>query len=403
MDNQYLQDLINEAKTRGGGMILNLEGKPEIVVLTIAKYNNLVESGKLQVESREEALKSIKKQKILVTGGAGYIGAHVVGELINSGHDVVILDNLSAGKKENIDERAKFYEGDLGDINFLRDVFLAEKVDVVMHFAASIEVEESVKEPVKYFENNAQNTANLLKVMDEAGVKQIIFSSTAAVYGQQTRPQQPAAASEGGQAKSLISESAAVHPNNPYGFSKLLAEKIIKYYCQYKNFSAIVFRYFNAAGCREEGDVLPTHRSHLVDNIMEAAVGKKPFIEVFGNNFPTFDGSGVRDYVHVCDIADAHILGLDHLNDENFQVFNIGTGKGSSVMEAITTACEVLNKIIPMEIRPQRPGDPAEVVADFSKIFKAWGFAPQQSSLENILKSAYNQKIKTSNTQIADR
>lgn len=387
MDNHYLQDLIDETKNRGGGMILNLEGKPEVVVLMVEKYNQLMEqvtSDRLQVTNNAETSEpqeisiSSTKSKILVTGGAGYIGAHVVSELINSGYEVIVVDNLSTGKKENLDQRAKFYEGDLADINFMRDVFASEKISAVMHFAASIEVAESIKEPLKYFENNTANTANLLKVMDEAGVRQIIFSSTAAVYGQSEK---------------LLAETAPVKPANPYGFSKLLAEKNIKYFCQYKNFKAIIFRYFNASGCREAGDVIPTHQSHLIDNVTEVAVGRKPFVEVYGTDFPTFDGSGVRDYVSVEDIAEAHVLALNHFSDDNFQVFNIGTGKGRSVIEIISTASEVLGKIIPMEMREKRQGDPAEVVADNTKILSAWGFSPKKSDLETILKSAYRQKI----------
>ncbi len=377
MDNHYLQDLIDETKNRGGGMILNLEGKPEVVVLMVEKYNQLIsESASKPISEPETTIK--EQEKILVTGGAGYIGAHVVSELINSGYDVVIVDNLSTGKKENLDPRAKFYEGDLVDTNFLRDVFAQEKISAVMHFAASIEVAESFKEPIKYFENNTANTANLLKVMDEAGVRKIIFSSTAAVYGQ---------------SENLLVETAPVKPANPYGFSKLLAEKNIKYFCQYKNFKAIVFRYFNASGCREAGDVLPTHHSHLIDNVTEVAVGKKPFVEVYGSDFPTFDGSGVRDYVSVEDIAEAHILALGHFSDDDFQVFNIGTGKGRSVIEIISTASEVLGKIIPMEMRERRQGDPAEVVANGGKILRLWGFSPKKSDLETILKGAYKQKV----------
>ncbi len=378
MDNQYLQDLINETKLRGGGLILNSGGKPEVVVLSIDKYNELIASDK-GIEKSENAINNFQTmKKILVTGGAGYIGAHAVGELLANGYEVVIVDNLSSGKKENLDSRAKFYEGDLSDINFLRDVFAQEKISAVMHFAASIEVAESVKEPGKYFENNTLNTANLLKVMDESNVKEIIFSSTAAVYGP---------------SESLLQETSPVKPQSPYGFSKLLAEKIIKYYCQYKNFNAVVFRYFNAAGCRPKADVLPTHFSHLIDNVMEVAVGRKALVEVFGNDFPTFDGSGVRDYVSVEDIASAHVLALKHISEENFQVFNIGTGKGKSVIEIVSLASEVLGRIIPMEMAARRPGDPAEVVANPNKILKAWGFAPTKSSLETILKGAYKQKM----------
>ncbi|MBL8030618.1 MAG: UDP-glucose 4-epimerase GalE [Candidatus Doudnabacteria bacterium] len=379
MDNKYLEDLILETKSRGGGMMLSLEGKPEIVVLLIEEYNKLISSHKNPMQTQIAEDVNSFSGKVLVTGGAGYIGSHVVEELVSSGYEVVIVDNLSAGKRENLHPGAKFYEGDIKDLNFLRDVFATEKISAVMHFAASIEVAESVKEPEKYLENNVTNTARLLVAMKEAGVNKIVFSSTAAVYGEQE--------------KMPIAETAPVRPNNPYGFSKLLAEKTIKYFCQFAGFEGIVFRYFNACGCRPDGSVLPTHHSHLVDNVMEVAAGRKQSVEVFGNDFSTFDGTGVRDYVHVKDIAGAHVEALKHFSGDNYQVFNIGTGKGLSVLEIIHSASEVLNKIIPMEMSSRRPGDAAETVADNSKIFKAWNFKPQYSDLENILKSAWKQKL----------
>lgn len=377
MDNQYLQDLINQTRQHGGGMILNLAGKPEVVVLTIEKYNQLLSGQQTQQQNLED--KSQKKdKKILVTGGAGYIGSHAVGELVKNGYEVVIIDNLSCGKIENINPQAKFYQGDLADKEFLGNVFATEDIDAVMHFAASIEVEESVKEPAKYFNNNVINTVNLLESMREAGVDSIIFSSTAAVYGQSE--------------KTPIAESFPLKPNNPYGYSKLLGEKTIKYYCQYAGLRAIVFRYFNACGCRASGDIKPTHHSHLIDNVMEVAAGKKPAVEVFGNDYPTFDGTGVRDYVHVLDIARAHVLALENFNENSFEVYNIGTGKGRSVSEIVNTTAEILNKIIPMDIAQRRPGDAAETIADSTKIFRAWGFKPLHSDLASIIQTAWKQK-----------
>lgn len=376
-----MQELINEAKARGGGMLLNMEGQPKAVVLMIEKYNELLSNFNLQTmannQSGEQAPMGANK-KILVTGGAGYIGSHAAGELINSGHKVVIIDNLSSGKRENLNAAAKFYEGDIKDINFLRDVFANENISTVMHFAASIEVGESVEKPEMYFENNVVNTARLLEAMHEAGVKNIIFSSTAAVYGEPD--------------KLPIAETAPVRPTNPYGYTKLLAEKNIKYFCQFAGFHAVVFRYFNACGCRPGGDVVPTHHSHLIDNVMEVALGHQAQVSVLGNDYPTFDGTGVRDYIHVSDIARAHVLALEHLSDKSFEVFNIGTGKGLSVLEIINAAAENLNKIIPMEVVPRRAGDPAELVADAGKILQAWGFKPEFSDLDNIIKTAYKQK-----------
>lgn len=373
-----MEELISQAKSRGGGMVLNLEGKPEVVVLLVEEYNKLISNLKNSMQTDISTEPILNSGKILVTGGAGYIGSHVVEELINHNYEVVIVDNLSSGKRENLHPGAKFYEGDIRDLNFLRDIFAAEKISAVMHFAASIEVGESVKEPEKYLENNVTNTAKLLVSMKEAGVNKIIFSSTAAVYGEQE--------------KMPISETAPVRPNNPYGFSKLLAEKTIKYFCQFAGFEGIVFRYFNACGCRADGSVLPTHHSHLIDNVMEVASGRKSLVKVFGNDFPTFDGTGVRDYVHVKDIARAHVKALEHFG-QVYQVFNIGTGKGLSVLEIINAAAETLNKIIPMEVVEKREGDAAETVADSNKILREWNFKPEYSDLENILKSAWKQKV----------
>lgn len=382
MDNFFLQELIDEAKARGGGMLLNMEGQPKAVVLMIEKYNELLSNFNFQTmgtHQTDEKKSSGIYKKILVTGGAGYIGSHVAGELVSAGYEVVIIDNLSTGKKENLNPKAKFYEGDLKDINFARDVFANENISAVMHFAASIEVGESVEKPETYFENNVANTARLLGVMAEFGVKDIILSSTAAVYGQ---PE-----------KLPINEQSPVKPTNPYGYTKLLAEKNIKYFCQFAGFRAVIFRYFNACGCRPEGDVLPTHHSHLIDNVMDVALGCQPLVSILGNDYPTFDGTGVRDYVHVLDIARAHVMALEHLADGVFEVYNIGTGKGLSVLEIINAAAENLNKIIPMEVAPRREGDPAELVADAGKIFQAWGFKTEHSDLDNIIKTAWKQKM----------
>lgn len=389
MDNQYLLDLIKEVNSHEGGVVLNMDGKPEAVVLSLGKYNELIQKSeilKMKSEKDREEIQNIKeiksgaKDTVLVTGGAGYIGAHAVEELIRNGHEVVVVDNLSCGKRENVHEKAHFFEGDLGDVNFMRDIFAVHKIGAVMHFAASIEVAESVKQPVKYLQNNLVNTINLLNVMLEFEVKNIIFSSTCAVYGMHD--------------SSKIKETDLVRPINPYGYSKLMAEKAIKYYSQYLGFKGIVFRYFNAAGCGADGKIKPTHKSHIIDNVLETALGNKACVEVYGNTHETFDGTGVRDYVHVCDIAKAHLEALRYFT-EPFQVFNIGTGKGFSVLEIISTASEVLNKIIPMEIKDKRAGDAAMLVADNKKILETWGFKPAQSSMENIIQTAWRQKSKS--------
>ena len=380
-----MQELIYETRERGGGLILNLDSQPAVVVLSVEKYNQLLhnhqdlaETAAVAQATQTQYAIAMEKEKILVTGGAGYIGSHAARQLLKNGYEVVVLDNLSCGKRHNVPEGAKFVEGDLADVGLMRDLFAAEKFSAVMHFAASIEVEESVKEPQKYFENNVVNTARLLGVMAEYNVKNIIFSSTAAVYGE---PE-----------KSPIAENVKLAPINPYGYSKLLCERLIKYYSQYLDFRAVVFRYFNACGCDFDGAIEPTHHTHLLSNVMQVALGKTPSIIVFGNNYETFDGTCVRDYVHVLDIAGAHVAALKHFDSkENFRVFNIGTGHGSSVLEIINKTAEVLNKIIPMQMGERRAGDPPALVADNHKLVTELGFELTHSDLETMISTSYKQ------------
>ena len=388
MDNSYLQELIIEANSRGGGMILNLDNQPAVVVLTVDKYNELLNrvvvssdsalADQTSILTETMAQAFLANRKVLVTGGAGFIGSHAARELLRAGYEVVVLDNLSAGVRENVPAGAKFVEGDLADLGLLRDLFAQEKFDAVIHFAASIEVEESVREPEKYFENNVLNTAKLLQVMNEYKVKRIVFSSTCAVYGEQ--------------AAMPISETAKVGPVNPYGYSKLIGERIIKYYAEYLGFRAVVFRYFNACGCNFDGDIKPTHKTHLFANVMDVAVGKKPSLTVFGNTYDTFDGTCIRDYVHVLDIAQAHITALEKIDEgEGFRTFNIGTGRGSSVLEVVNQTSEVLNKIIPMELGEKRAGDAPVLIADKAKLKDELGYELQYSDLETIITTSWTQ------------
>ncbi len=379
MDNNYLQDLINETLSRGGGMVLNMDGKPAVVVLSAERYNQIVTN---QPTNNPKTLTvpmpgaKITRGKVLVTGGAGYIGGHLVNELIGAGYEVVVVDNLSTGRRDNIHKQAVFIEGDLADANLLKDLFANNEFEAVFHMAASLEAEESVREPQKYFENNVINTAKLLKAMYEGGCGKIIFSSSAAVYGE---------ASE-----NPITEITPLKPNNPYGSSKLLAERVIKYYCQYLGFKATVFRYFNACGFNINAHILPTHQSHLIYNVLMVAKGQRPALQVFGNDYPTQDGSCVRDYVHVSDIVRPHILALEKMEGaDKFEVYNIGTGKGHSVLEIVNTASEVLNKIIPMENAPLRSGDAPVSVAENAKLRNALGYSLKFSDLENMLKSSW--------------
>jgi UDP-glucose 4-epimerase len=361
-----------------------MDGKPAAVVLSLEKYNQLLKPESKQIDASETNMRREKPQlSVLVTGGAGYIGAHAAKLLLDSDHLVTIVDNLSSGKRENLDSRAVFYEGDISDRNFLRDVFAASRFDAVMHFAASVEVEESVREPEKYLNNNVFATGTLLSVMQEFGVKKIIFSSTASVYSE-TAPMP-------------LSETSALKPASPYGYTKLLAEKLIKYYCHYSGFTGVIFRYFNACGCGYQGSIAATHQSHLLPVVMEVAEGLRPALIINGNDFPTQDGTCVRDYVHVMDIAEAHKLALEKMAEfsgqESPKIFNIGTGRGVSVREMAERVSDILNKIIPMEIGSRREGDGAITVADSSKLKDELGFEFRHSDLENIVKSAWEQKI----------
>ena len=383
MNNDNLDELIQEAQNRGGGMLLNMGDKPAAVVLTIDRYNQLLggqgNAAKVTPAAKPRAAASENgARRVLVTGGAGYIGSHLVRQLLESGYKVTVLDNLSYGRREHVPADATLIEGDLADINLLRDVLADGRFEAVLHMAASIEVEESVREPEKYYENNVANTGKLLVAMKEAGVANIIFSSTAAVYGEQ--------------AVVPIPETAPLRPNNPYGATKLLGERMIKYFCDYAGFRAVVFRYFNACGCDFDGRISLTHHSHLIPVVMEVAGGRRPHLLVNGNDYPTLDGTCVRDYVHVLDIARAHVVALDHLaNGGSFRVYNIGTGKGLSVAQIISGAAEVLNKIIPMEIGPRRPGDSPATVADNRKLHEEMGFLPKHSDIQTIISTSWNQ------------
>lgn len=382
-----MQELIGEVKSRGGGFIVNSEEKPEIVVLSIEKYNDLLQNSvrvpgdqvrSLVQEVLSAAVPGSSPKTVLVTGGAGYIGAHVCREFVRAGYEVVVVDNLSTGKRGNIPEGVRFYEGDLGDANFLRDVFSTHEIFAVIHMAASIEVEESVAEPEKYLQNNTLHTVQLLAVMKEYEVKNIVFSSTAAVYGEQEHMP--------------IAESAKLRPNNPYGYSKLLAEKMIKYYCNYLDFRGVIFRYFNACGCDVDGQIQATHESHLLPKVMEVLAGKRPVFNLNGNDYSTPDGTAVRDYVHVLDIARAHVLAVQKMNEgDSVRVYNIGTGRGLSVLEIVNKAAEATNRMVPMQVGPRRAGDAAVTIADNRKIRQELGFELNFSDPDTIIQTAWNQ------------
>ncbi len=317
--------------------------------------------------------------KILVVGGAGYIGSFTVQALKKAGYEVVVFDSLETGHRHAI-PKTKIYQGDLKiDHEKLNQAFVSENPDAVIHFAAYIEVGESVKDPEKYFYNNVYGTLNLLKAMKAHQVKKIVFSSTAAVYGEPD--------------KIPIPEELEKKPTNPYGESKLFVEKILSWYAQAYGFSAIPLRYFNAVGAALDGSMGQDYPkpTHLITRACEAALGQRDDFAIFGDNYDTPDGTCIRDYIHVLDLADAHIKALEYLKDKEnfFDVFNIGTGNGYSVKEVVDMVKKVAGKDFEVPITEGREGDPAKLIADSSKLQKKLNWQPQHSDLETIISSAY--------------
>lgn len=319
-------------------------------------------------------MESIDKITILVTGGAGYIGAHTVRALSNAGHKVIVIDNLSTGKQANLAPDVIFIQGDFADPNLLDKVFDEHKINAVMHFAASIEVGESVEKPIEYLYNNSVKTSLLLKVMVEHDVKNFIFSSTAAVYGLQEQVPIP--------------ETAGLGPLDPYGFSKMLTEQVIEFYTKFTGLNAIIFRYFNACGSDFDKTIYSKHESHLIPRVIDVAEGRRSEIEIYGTDYNTPDGTGVRDYVHVLDIAAAHVLALENFDKSNFQIYNIGTSKGLSVKEIISAVENITGKTVPVKISKRREGDSPITIADNSKIKTQLGFELKHSDLETIIKTS---------------
>ncbi len=319
--------------------------------------------------------------KVLVTGGAGYIGSHVVKLLGEKGYDVVVVDNLSKGYKEAV-VHGNLEIGDLSDKNFLKDVFEKYKPEAVIHFAAFIEVGESVKEPLKYYKNNTSNTLSLIEIMLENNVDKFIFSSTAAVYG---NPK-----------KVPIPETENIKPINPYGQSKAFVEQILKDLSNSKNFKYVSLRYFNAAGADPSGLIGERHQpeSHLIPLILKTAKGERESIKIFGTDYPTPDGTCIRDYIHVNDLADVHILALEHLLDGgNSDVFNCGYGHGYSVREVIETAKKITGIDFKVEEIERRPGDPASLVADSKKLKEKLKWFPKFDDLGYIIETAWKWEL----------
>ncbi|MFA6185121.1 MAG: UDP-glucose 4-epimerase GalE [Candidatus Shapirobacteria bacterium] len=315
---------------------------------------------------------------ILIVGGAGYIGSHINKELNKQGYTTVVFDSLIKGHKEAV-KWGDFFQGDLGNIEDIRGVFKKYPIDAILHFAAFIEVGESVKDPQKYYKNNVANTLNLFQVMLENDVKKIIFSSTAATFG---NPQY-----------SPIDEKHLQIPINPYGQAKLMVEKILADYDVAYGLKYVALRYFNACGADLDGEIGENHNpeSHLIPLILDAALGKREDIKIFGTDYPTTDGTCIRDYVHVTDLAQAHILALKKLIDGGeSDSFNLGNGSGFSVKQVIEVAKKVTGVDFKVTEVDRRAGDPPELIADSKKAREILKWEPKYFDLETIISSAWN-------------
>jgi UDP-glucose 4-epimerase len=310
--------------------------------------------------------------KILVVGGAGYIGSVCAELLLNEGHDVAIFDNLTEGHRAAIDPRAIFIEGDLSDRAAIGVALSKVHPDAVMHFAANALVGESMENPSKYFRNNVGNGLNLLDAMVEARITRLVFSSTCAIFGPPDRLP--------------IDETLPARPINPYGESKLAFEKILKWYDQIHGLKFVALRYFNAAGASEKFGEDHRVETHLIPNILQVALGQKPEVAIFGTDYETPDGTCIRDYIHILDLARAHILALGSKKSE---FYNLGTGGGSSVREVIDTVVKVTGRKIKVVEKPRRPGDPPRLIASSEKIQRELGWKPQFQSLDVIIESAW--------------
>ena len=316
---------------------------------------------------------------ILVCGGAGYIGSHAVRQLIDKGEEVIIVDNLETGHEDAIHPKAKFYKVDIRDEKSLNKVFEENKIDAVIHFAANSLVGESMTNPLKYFNNNVHGTEVLLKVMVAHDVNKIVFSSTAATYGEP---------------KNIpILESDETNPTNAYGETKLCMEKMMKWADKAHGVKYISLRYFNVAGAHVSGEIGEDHNpeTHLIPLILQVPLGKREFISIFGDDYETHDGTCIRDYIHVTDLADAHILAVHKLREgSESNIYNLGSGNGFTVKEMIEAARKVTEHEIPAKVCERRAGDPAKLVASSEKARRELGWNPKYENVEDMISSAWN-------------
>ena len=314
--------------------------------------------------------------KLLVVGGAGYVGSHTVRLLQNEGHDVWVYDNLSRGHREAV-PAGRLIEGNLSDRGLLHQVLRDKEIEAVMHFAAYALVNESVQHPAMYYQNNVAATLDLLEAMRQAGVWRFVFSSTTATYGQPD--------------KIPIAESTPQRPINPYGFTKLVIEHALTDYAHAYGFGVAALRYFNAAGAADDGTIGEDHdpESHIIPVVLQVALGQRDSISIYGNDYPTPDGTCVRDYVHVNDLGSAHLAALKLLKPGSNLQMNLGTGHGTSVMEVIEACRKVTGHPIPIQNAPRREGDPACLIADSSLAQKTLSWTPRYTTIDKIVETAW--------------
>jgi UDP-glucose 4-epimerase len=315
--------------------------------------------------------------KIFVTGGAGYIGSICVEQLLEAGHSVVVFDNLTEGHGRAVDPRAELITGDLKNYEEIEAALKRTQPDAVMHFAANALVGESMQNPSKYFRNNVSAGVNLLDAMVAAGCKRFVFSSTCATFGTPDRVP--------------IDETLPQRPINPYGESKLMFEKVLRWYDEIHGIVFVALRYFNAAGASEKFGEDHRIETHLIPNVLKVALGQKDRVSIFGTDYETPDGTCIRDYIHILDLAQAHMLALDAPKSA---YYNLGTGGGTSVREIISACEKVTAKPIAVKEEPRRPGDPARLIAGSDKIQKELGWKPQYQDIEKIIESAWNWHVK---------
>ncbi len=318
---------------------------------------------------------------ILVTGGAGYIGSVAVDDLIDAGEKVVVLDNLSRGHRDAVNENAVFYQGEIGDVDLVKKICREHDITAAMHFSAFAYVGESVERPDIYYQNNVFQTARLLDALREGGVKQFVFSSTCAVYGEPV--QMP------------MDETHPQVPTSPYGQTKLMVEHILGDYDRAFGLKFVALRYFNACGATDQRFERHDPETHLIPLILDAAEGKLESLSVFGDDYPTPDGTAIRDYIHISDLSQAHLLALKYLqNGGESDAFNLGNGSGFSVLQVIAAAKRVTGRDVPYKIEARRPGDPSRLIAKAEKAASILEWKPQHTDLDSIIESAW--KLRTS-------